>query len=149
PTAAAASVAGVPTNFTYQTVHSTSTGREFNGVNWFNGQAPNGTQRFSVSDQEGGVGLNFPSAGDPPVVAPEHGKGFDSSSPLYVLAKYPSATTPVIVASGTEARLIEAEAAINVPDSATAMADLNALRTGPLAPLANPGSDTAIVSLIF
>jgi hypothetical protein len=156
PAQAATAVAGVPTQFVYNSVHSTATGREFNGVNWFNGQAPNGTQRFSVADVEGGVGLNFRSAGDPRVVAPQNGKGFDNSSPLYVLTKYPSSTSPVPVANGVEARLIEAEAAVAASDTATAMADLNALRADSvhnggfkLAALANPGSDTAVVSLLF
>lgn len=127
PAQAAAAVAGVPTSFVYNSVHSTATGREFNGVNWFNGQAPNGTGRFSVADQEGGVGLNFRSALDPRVQDTLNGFGFDGKSPLFVLKKYPSSTSPVPVANGVEARLIEAEAALGTP--ATLMADLNALRT--------------------
>lgn len=153
---AAAAVAGVPTGFRYQTAHSTSTGREFNGVYWFNGQAPNGTQRFSVADQEGTVGLNFRTAGDPRVSAPQNGLGFDNATPLYVLTKYTSPTQGVVVSSGVEARLIEAEAALAVPDTATAMADLNALRADAghnggfaLAALPNPGSDTGVVTLLF
>lgn len=156
PAAAAAAVATVPTAFVYNSVHSTATSREYNGVNWFNGQAPNGTQRFSVADLEGGVGLNFRSAGDPRVVAPQNGKGFDNSSPLYVLTKYAGPTSPVPVATGVEARLIQAEAAAAASDTATAMADLNALRADVthnggfnLAALPNPGSDTAVVSLVF
>ena len=107
-TAAAAAVAGVPTGFTYSTFHSLSSDRQRNGVFVFNNQTPNGTGRFSVSDGEGKNGLNFRSAGDARVVAPQNGKGFDNKSPLYVLQKYTSATSPVHVADGVEARLIEA-----------------------------------------
>lgn len=127
PVPAAAAVAGVPDTFVYNSVHSTATSREYNGVSYFNGQAPNGTGRFSVADQEGGVGLNFRSANDPRVQDTLNGFGFDGKSPLYVLKKYPSATSPVPVANGVEARLIEAEANLGAP--ATLMADLNALRT--------------------
>lgn len=152
PAAAAAAVAAVPTAFAYYTVHSPSTSREQNGVFVFNNQAPVGSARFSVSDGEGGVGLNFRTAGDPRVSAPQNKLGFDKQSPLYVLTKYTSNQSPVVVASGVEARLIEAEAAEKAGDSVTAMARLNALRTvapGGLAALADPGSDTARVSLIF
>lgn len=152
PALAAAAVAGVPTNFVYNTVHTTATGREFNGVNWFNGQAPNGTQRFSVADVEGGVGLNFRGANDPRVQAPQNGKGFDNSSPLYVLTKYPSGSSPVPVATGIEARLIEAEAA----GGAAMIADLNALRADAahnggfsLPALVDPGTAAAQVDLLF
>lgn len=125
PAAAAAAVAAVPTAFAYYTVHSPSTSREQNGVFVFNNQAPVGSARFSVSDGEGGVGLNFRTAGDPRVSAPQNKLGFDKQSPLYVLTKYTSNQSPVVVASGVEARLIEAEAA----GGATMIADLNALRT--------------------
>src|SRR2546426_3662897 len=47
-------------------------------------------------------GLNFRSAADPRVVAPQNGKGFDNASPLYVLQKYASATSPVRVADGID-----------------------------------------------
>ncbi|HWZ29290.1 MAG TPA: hypothetical protein VNX15_12045, partial [Gemmatimonadales bacterium] len=152
---AAAQVAGIPTNFAYNTVHSNANGREFNGVDWFNNQAPNGTARFSVADQEGVVGLNFRTAGDPRVVAPQIGKGFDNSSPLYVLAKYnvgTPGTSPVAVATGIEARLIEAEAA----GGATMITDLNNLRADQannggfnLAALPDPGTASGRDSLLF
>lgn len=157
-TAAAAAVAGVPTNFNYFTVHTGTNSREVNGVNWFNSQAPAGTARFSVADTEGVVGLNFRSAGDPRVVAPANGKGFDNSSILYVLTKYPNGAAPVPLANGVEARLIEAEAA----GGATMIADLNALRadslnngqgispTGyDLPALGDPGTLAGRVDLLF
>lgn len=154
-TSAAAKVAGIPTSFAYKTVHSNANGREFNGVNWFNNQAPNGTARFSVADSEGIVGLNFRTAGDPRVVAPQNGKGFDNSSPLFVLGKYnvgTPGTSPVVVSSGVEARLIEAEAA----GGATMITDLNNLRADSvnnggfkLPPLVDPGTAAGQQDLLF
>src|SRR2546426_631123 len=90
------------TNCSYSTFHSLSSDRQRNGVFVFNNQPPNGTGRFSVADGEGTNGLNFRSAADPRVVAPQNGKGFDNASPLYVLQKYASATSPVRVADGID-----------------------------------------------
>src|SRR3989454_11238942 len=73
-------------------------------------------------------GLNFRSAADPRVVAPQNGKGFDNASPLYVLQKYASATSPVRVADGVEARLIAAEAQLQTGDGPGMVTSLNALR---------------------
>src|SRR5438874_6588971 len=125
---AAAAVAGVPADFSYFTFHSLATDRQRNGVFVFNNQTPNGTGRFSVSDREGTNGLDFRSAADPRVVAPQNGKGFDNTSPLYVLQKYASATSPVHVADGVEARLIAAEAQLRAGDGPGMMISLNALR---------------------
>jgi hypothetical protein len=126
---AAAAVAGVPTSFAYTTFHSTATDRQKNGVFVFNNQAPSGTARFSVADGEGTNGLNFRSAGDPRVKDTVAGKGFDNTSPLFVLTKYASQTSPVRVADGVEARLIGAEAQLRITDSVGMLASLNALRT--------------------
>jgi hypothetical protein len=153
---AAAAVTGVPTNFVYQTAHSISSNRQFNGVFVFNNQAPNGTGRFSVADGEGTNGLNFRTAADPRVVAPQNLFGFDGTSPLYVLTKYASASSPVSVASGIEARLIEAEAQLNGGTPAAAVTSLNALRADAannggfnLAALPDPGTPVGRADLLF
>jgi hypothetical protein len=153
---AAAAVAGIPTNFAYQTAHTISSNRQFNGVFVFNNQAPNGTGRFSVADVEGTNGLNFRSAGDPRVVAPQNGLGFDKSSPLFVLTKYASASSPVNVASGIEARLIEAEAQLQAGSGAAMVTSLNALRADAannggfsLAALPDPGTQVGREDLLF
>ena len=156
---AAAAVAGVLTNFVYATFHSLATDRQRNGVFVFNNQTPNGTGRFSVADGEGTNGLKFQSAGDPRVVAPQNGKGFDNTSPLYVLQKYTTATSPVHVADGVEARLIEAEAQLRAGDGPGMVTSLNALRIDAvnnggfnLAALADPGpspNDSLRVDLLF
>jgi hypothetical protein len=153
---AAAAVAGVPTNFAYTTFHSTATDRQKNGVFVFNNQAPLGTARFSVADVEGTNGLNFRSAGDPRVVAVQNGKGFDNTSPLFVLAKYTAQTSPVRVADGVEARLIAAEAQLQAGDGPGMVTSLNALRADAannggftLAALPDPGTQVGRENLLF
>src|SRR5207248_11617936 len=107
---------------------SPATRRQRNRVFVLHNPTPNGPGRFSVSDREGTNGLDFRSAGDPRIVAPQNGKGFDNASPLYVLQKYTSATSPVHVADGVEARLIEAEAQLRAGDGPGMVTSLNALR---------------------
>jgi hypothetical protein len=155
-TGAAAAVQGVPKGFAYLIPHSTSTGRQQNGVFVFNNQAPLGTARFSVADVEGTNGLNFRSAGDPRVVTVLNGKGFDNKSPLYVLGKYTSAASPVPVAAWVEARLIIAEAALHSATPAAVIDTINALRADSvnnggfkLAALVDPGTDSTRANLLF
>ena len=153
---AAAAVAAVPANFSYSTFHSLSSDRQKNGVYVFNNQSPNGTGRFSVADGEGTNGLNFRSAGDPRVVAPQNRLGFDKASPLVVLTKYTSATSAVRVADGNEARLIAAEAQLQAGDGPGMVASLNTLRADAannggftLPQLTDPGTAAGRVDLLF
>jgi hypothetical protein len=55
-------------------------------------------------------------------------KGFDGSTDQYIQLKYPARSSPIVIADGVEARLIEAEAALNAGDATGALAILNALR---------------------
>jgi len=153
---AAAAVAAVPTGFVYTTFHSTATDRQKNGVFVFNNQAPLGTARFSVADVEGTNGLNFRSAADPRVRDTLAGKGFDNTSPLFVLTKYTSQTSPVHVADGVEARLIAAEAQLQAGDGPGMVTSLNALRADAtnnggfsLAALTDPGTQVGREDLLF
>jgi hypothetical protein len=153
---AASAIAAVPTSFVYSTFHSTATDRQKNGVFVFNNQAPLGTARFSVADVEGTNGLNFRSAGDPRVVAPQNGKGFDNASPLFVLTKYTSPTSAVHVADGVEARLIAAEAQLQAGNGPGMVTILNALRADAtnnggftLAALTDPGTQVGREDLLF
>jgi hypothetical protein len=146
-TAAANAVANVATSFTYQAFHSTSTTRENNFMytDIFN------ADRLSVSDGEGTNGLNFGSAADPRVPTVNSGiSRFDNVTPMIRFLKYNSLSAPVVHASGIEARLIEAEAALAAGDVTTWLAKLNAARatvTG-LAPLTDPGA-AGRVDLMF
>jgi hypothetical protein len=127
-------------------------------------------------DQDGGNGLNFRNANDPRVPwgrVPANDVGFDNATPQYDQGKYASETASLAIATGIEARLIEAEAALKAGDNTTWLNTLNALRaqtagiptvypsgfppvtgtTGspflPLTPLADPGNQTAREDLMF
>lgn len=146
--AAAAAVSSVPTSFVYQTYHSLATDREKN----FMFTDIFSADRLSVSDTEGKNGLNFGSANDPRVPTVSSGLSrFDNVTPMVRFLEYNSLSSPVVHASGIEARLIEAEAALAANDVTTWLAKLNAARAtvSGLAPLTDPGTPTARVDLMF
>jgi hypothetical protein len=136
---AAAAVAGVSTTFQYTYLHSETTGAQNNGT-W---ALSTNVGRFGVANLKGGNGLPYQSDGDvtkagfDPRVAnairPNNGgRGFDNGIPggefQFVQQKYPLRASPSVIADGVEARLIEAEAALQT-DPAGALAILNALRS--------------------
>ncbi len=126
--AAGAAVAGVPTAFAYNTTHTLALGRQQNGVFVFLSQS----ERFTVIDTDGGNGLNFRTAFDPRVPwarTPANDVGFDNATPQYDQGKYASETATLAIATGVEARLIEAEAALKAGDATTWLNTLNALRS--------------------
>ena len=121
-----------------------------------------GTANFGPSDREGGNGLDFISANDPRVVVSSTSRlGQDGSTRVFTIQGYPNGASPTRLATGVEARLIEAEAALRAGDAAGMIAALNAARAdvdvrtawaipaGTLAPLTDPGSDAARVDLLF
>jgi hypothetical protein len=140
PAAAAAAVAGVPTSFQFVYTHSATSGRQNNGT-W---GVTVSVGRFGVANNEGTNGLPFITEGDtagtikdPRVIngrrSTNKGMGFDGGTPQWVQLKYPARDTPVIIADGVEARLIEAEAALaagNYNGANGTLSILNTLRTG-------------------
>jgi hypothetical protein len=145
---AAAAVASIPTAFTYTTQHSSKTERQklfpynymYNADSWL------------VSDREGTNGLNFATAQDPRV--PIDGDGspsrFDARTPRYYFRKYNAFEASVTIASGVEARLIEAEAALQAGNTALWLSKLNDARQPYNMPaLTDPGSPAARVDLMF
>lgn len=130
---------------------------------------------MTMVDREGGNGLPFTSRSDPRtpfVPAGTNQYGFPIALPARL---DPSGNGPIVVASGVEARLIEAEAALQAGDP-TWLVRLNALRTdgtfttapdsvdstrtdtawnagsggvAGLAPLADPGTTGSKVDLLF
>lgn len=155
---AAAAVAAVPAEFRFENEHSDNSSRQQNDIPNLNIIA----ERWSVANLEAGVGLAYRDAADPRVpfeLDPDDGVGFDGSTEQYNLLKYPDVSAPVIVADGVEARLIEAEAALQGADVGTFLARLNDLRAnlsalrpetpGTLTPLADPGTPEARVDLLF
>ncbi|MEO7103775.1 MAG: hypothetical protein ABI119_10575 [Gemmatimonadaceae bacterium] len=160
PAAAATAVAGVPTSFKYQNLHSQSTSD--NQVWAYNNVA----RRYSISTNEGTNGLNFATANDPRIpvcnagdpVCVANGTSIktrdDGSLPLYIQLIWPTRDASVTIAGGVEARMIEAEAAFRAGDPAGTIAKLNQARTeggvaGLPATLTDPGTDPARVDLIF
>ena len=142
--AAATAVAGVPTAFAYQVGHTTNVGS--NQIWSLNTSA----KRYVVADNEGGVGLNFRSANDPRLSTTATGKAFDSSTDFVRQNRW-GQFDAFTVASGIEARLIEAEAALAASNVTGYLAGLNAARATrtDLPPLTDPGSAAARVDLLF
>jgi hypothetical protein len=169
--AAASAVAGVQTSFNHFLEHSDNADN-----NPFFSLQSNG--RYSLSHLEGGnaTGLAFrgatpddPAGQDPRIPWFEDpAGGFDAGFRLFVSLKYPYRGSPVPLASGIEARLIEAEAALATGDVAGWLGMLNALRADvgnlmaaqiddysswvaspSLAPLADPGTTDSRVDLHF
>lgn len=144
---AAAAVSQVPTSFEYLVRSSANSLRQNNGI--WNYTA--NTFAFSVPDREGGNGLPFLSAADPRLEVVATGqRGFDRATPFNLQLKYPDLQSSVVLASGIEARLIEAEAGLRAGTPGPAFATLNSIRSSAgLAPLTDPGSDVARTNLLF
>ena len=127
--AAAAVAATVPTDFVYQLQHTTTTDRENNGV--FNAGATDG--RYALADSEGTSGFAWLSVADArtPFQLDPGEVGFDGATLLWDNLRYGGRTAPITVATGVEARLIEAEAALNAGQTATFFTKLNNPRANP------------------
>jgi hypothetical protein len=143
---AAAAVADVPTDFQYVTEHADSPLRLQNAIysysiGWL----------WSVSDEEGDVGLPYRTAEDPRVpFFDEESAGLDNTTPQFTLLKYPDFSASVVVADGIEARLIEAEALLQASNLGGMTAILNVLRaTQDLDPLGQPGTQDEGVDQLF
>jgi hypothetical protein len=144
---AAAAVNGVPTSFVYEIEGSDNSARQNNGiwnytVNFFG---------FSVTEREGTNGLPYRSANDPRVEWVNTGTvGFDGETPYFMQQKYPEMEANTVLASGIEARLIEAEASLQGGNSGAAFQTLNTLRQSVgLGSLATPGTAAARVDALF
>jgi hypothetical protein len=157
PAEAATAVAAVPTNYQYAILHSQNT--QQNNIWLFN----NNARRYSVSNNEGGNGLNFATAGDPRLPVCQGGTAAcqaigvpqairdDLTQPLFVQMLWPTRESPVAILRGVEARLIEAEAHLRAGNTGASLTALNTARasvTG-LAPLTDAGSTVARENQLF
>jgi len=136
---AATAVATVPTDFTYK-----AGGPIFSyGLNPFPqpyiwDPTDLFELRLAVGDTEGTNGLPFVSAQDPRIPTIFRVTRYNNSADsLYDELKYIDATDPMVLASGIEARLIEAEAAIQAGDPSW-FSTLNTLRATMIAPAMPP-----------
>jgi hypothetical protein len=162
---AAAAVANVPTTFRYDATFNATTVN--NGIYLWIQSSGN----FGVSENEGVNGLNYLSSGDPRVGAFAGARarlGQDGNTPIFFPRQGVAIDQPAPVASGTEARLIQAEVQLANGDPAW-LTTLNSLRTanpawpgscytaptttGPCAALAanltDPGAGAGQVDLVF
>jgi len=163
-TQAAAVVTAVPTSFAYQ--HTFSLNTSTNTI-WGQGLS---SRRYSVGDSVEGNARNirvlnaipFASARDPrlPVTIPTSGaiNGQDGQTYARTTTMW-GQLTPVDVANGIDARMIEAEAALRAGNVTQWLAIHNALRATPpklgeiqpaaMAALTDPGSEAARVNVHF
>jgi hypothetical protein len=163
---AATAVAAVPTNYTYNVTFSQATND--NNIWGLAGQVST-RARFVVGDSFDTQGiiknaLPFSSAKDPRV--PTTGsptangtKSIDGITPLVAQQIWLNRFDPIPVATGVDARLIEAEAKLQNNDIAGMMVILNALRASPqtlgplsvpaMAALVTPATKDAATSLLF
>lgn len=154
-TAAAAAVAAVPTAFVYNAQFS-QTSLNNATFDWMVN-----TANFGPSDREGTNGLDYISARDPRVVVSTASRlGQDGSTRVFTIQGYATGSASTRLATGVEARLIEAEAALQGGNAAAWLAALNAARadagartawgvTSGLAPLADPGTAADRLALHF
>jgi hypothetical protein len=150
--AAAEAVAEVPDDYQYTVLYSSGT----NGVLSFAGK-PNSSVMppwfFTVADREGGNGLDYRSSGDPRTASAPVGVN-DYGVTLYHPTKYATdGSGPIVLADGVEARLIEAEAALQAGDVESWLAKINHLRETAISPAlpdtTDPGDAEGRVDLMF
>ncbi|HEX6534057.1 MAG TPA: hypothetical protein VF041_05640 [Gemmatimonadaceae bacterium] len=108
---------------------------------------------LTVADSEGGDGLDYVSSGDPRTASDSSGTNKFGVT-IYHPAKYSLlGDSPIVLADWVEARLIEAEAALQAGDVTTWLAKLNHLRETAISPAladtTDPGTPDARVDLTF
>ena len=143
---AATAVAAVPTDYVYNVEFSATT--IVNDVYDWMFATPN----FGPADKEGGNGLNYVTSGDPriKVDATKTRPGQDGT-PIWVQQMFTRGDAPVPLATGIEARLIEAENLLANNDATGWLGKLNTARAtlAGLPQLSDPGSANARVDLLF
>lgn len=132
---AATAVHEVPTAFVYQNLHVLGVSESaVTSPNWtyFQSGYPISNGPGVVADRDGNNGLPYRSSNDPRVPLTNLGADAGFSAPAYgftpLVTPAPGAGNATI-ASGIEARLIEAEAALQANDVAGWLSQLNMLRT--------------------
>jgi hypothetical protein len=149
----------VPTGYIYQATHSVNT---TDNQNW---SLNTSARRYSVPDREGVNGqpwvtgtIGTSTTVDPRVGA-RAGTGaravsFDNETAFFEQRVYNDRAAPTTIASGIEARMIEAEAALAAGNTVTFLSKLNDARasrttTPLLTPLTLPATTAGQVDLLF
>jgi hypothetical protein len=158
---AAAAVAGVPANFSFNLTWPATQGKEDNLIWTLALSARRYTMQDSADRQGGRIpnAMPFVSAHDPRVPSVQAPKfGFDGSTPFDGEQVFPNFNSPVPLANYVDARLILAEAQLAADDPAW-LTTLNALRTGPtnigsitisnMPALTDPGTPGGRIDLLF
>lgn len=137
--AAAATAALVPAGYVKNADRGTESSRRYNKL-------------FSYATDLGAytVDTSFRNTGDPRMkVADAHKGAFTPTVPLWISTKYTSLASPIVLASGKEARLIRAEGLAESGDVPGAMVILNADRAAAgLGPLAATSAAQAVAHVI-
>jgi hypothetical protein len=139
--AAAADARLVPDGFTFNATYSSDSPRRENGV-WTRNQR---AQNFTIDPSY--RGLTFAGVPDPRVKVTDQKRfaASDGRTPLWTADKYPSATTPIPLATWREARLIVAEA----EGGQSAVTQINVLHTAAGLPAFNSSDPVAITNQIL
>jgi hypothetical protein len=149
---AAQAVAEVPDGYSYQVGYNVGTGTA-NARNVFQVTNP-GPYSYTVSDREGQNGLDYISSGDPRTGVAIIRQNIYGLTWYHPTPKYAqTGASPIVLADWVEARLIEAEAALQAGDVTTWLGKLNHLRqtarTPALPDTTDPGTDASRVDLLF
>ncbi|HEU4642618.1 MAG TPA: RagB/SusD family nutrient uptake outer membrane protein [Gemmatimonadaceae bacterium] len=143
---AAQTVSGVPDDFRFWFSIDWRGRPQDNGL-----RQPPPLQGTTVSDVEGGNGIDFISSGDPRSAS--HRTGVNTHGVAIFAPDAYTDVAPFTIASGVEARLIQAEAALQAGDVTTWLATLNHLRETAIVPAladtTDPGTPDARVDLTF
>ncbi|MGH7704093.1 MAG: hypothetical protein ACREMO_13445 [Gemmatimonadales bacterium] len=152
---ASLAVQAVPTSFQYLSEHAASPLTLANAIFVYGTSEPGADGgSLSVADADGGNGLPYRALLDPRVPYDSSGHfGFDQTTPQFNVLKYPTQESPVLVADGIEARLIEAEAFLQASDFNSMTGILNQLRATAISPalpaLSVPATQTAAENQLF
>jgi hypothetical protein len=149
--AAATAVAAVPTNFSFAVSYSATS--VVNAIyDWMNA-----TLNYAPANKEGVNGLDYIEARDPCVTVIRNAAGVatpragQDGATHFTQTVFATAGAPMPLATGIEARMIEAEVALSKGDATTYLAKLNDARTlvSGLTPLTDPGTAVTRQNLLF
>lgn len=158
-TEAGLAAAQVPDGFSYQLQFDATLKGENNlatDANFVRGVSPytyGVAVGYTLANGEGSNGLDYVLGGDPRINAYISGYGFFSAAQYFPQALAADGSSPISIGDWKEARLIQAEAALQAGDVAGWLGLLNQLRQTAITPalpdLVDPGTPAAREDLLF